>query len=219
MRAGKSSFFNKFPPPEYRDCKMKAPSDKSLIRQGELPKYRGSASHLSAPAMPKITALLHTYNDAPRIGRALDSLRACDEVLVIDHHSTDDTAKIARDHGATVKEGVPGVNPGVYAMDARHDWVLCLLPNEAVGEGLEASLVEWKDGKHEASDNSGKAGDTAKQCSFAVQVREESENGWKELDVHTRLVNRKNINWSGHLPFDDPSAQLLPGHLLRFTKP
>jgi hypothetical protein len=33
--------------------------------------------------MPKITALLHTHNDALRLGRALDSLRPCDEVLVI----------------------------------------------------------------------------------------------------------------------------------------
>lgn len=169
--------------------------------------------------MAKITALLHTHNDATRIGRALDSLRACDEVLVIDHGSTDDTAKLAREHGATVKEGVPGVNPGVYAMDARHDWVLCLLPNEAVGEGLEASLFEWKEGKHEPSDQSQKEKDAANQCSFAVEVREETENGWQELGAHTRLVNRKQINWSGHLPFDDPSARLLPGHLLRFAKP
>ena len=169
--------------------------------------------------MAKITALLHTHNDAARIGRALDSLRACDEVLVIDHLSTDDTAKIARYHGAAVKEGVPGVNPGVYAMDARHDWVLCLLPNEAVGEGLEASLFEWKDRKHEKSGEEERDKDTSGPCSLAMQVREETENGWKELGAHTRLVNRKRINWPGHLPFDDPSAPLLPGHLLRFAKP
>jgi cellulose synthase/poly-beta-1,6-N-acetylglucosamine synthase-like glycosyltransferase len=94
--------------------------------------------------MAEITAVLHTHNDAARIGRALESLRACDEVLVVDHASTDDTVKIARDHGATVKAGVPGVSPGVYAIDAHHDWMLCLLPNEAVSEALEASLFDPK---------------------------------------------------------------------------
>jgi len=73
--------------------------------------------------MLRISALLHTKNDAQRIGRALDSLRPCDEVLVIDHDSEDETAKIARDHGAKVQKAVPGVEDGAYAMDAAHDWV------------------------------------------------------------------------------------------------
>jgi glycosyltransferase involved in cell wall biosynthesis len=44
--------------------------------------------------MAKLTALVHTHNDERRIGRAIESLRACDEILVIDHGSTDDTAKM-----------------------------------------------------------------------------------------------------------------------------
>jgi glycosyltransferase involved in cell wall biosynthesis len=52
--------------------------------------------------MLRISALVHAKNDAQRIGRALESLRPCDEVLVIDHDSEDETVKIARDHGATV---------------------------------------------------------------------------------------------------------------------
>jgi glycosyltransferase involved in cell wall biosynthesis len=157
--------------------------------------------------MAKITALLHTHNDAERVGRALESLRACDEVLVVDHASTDDTVKIARDHGATVKEGVPGVNPGVYAIDARYDWVLCILPNEALDEALEASLFGWKDRTD------------SQCCGISMKLREETGNGWKELGTHTRLVNRKKVNWQDHLPADDPAAELLPGHLLRFAKP
>src|SRR3954469_23156288 len=82
--------------------------------------------------MPKISALVHAHNDALRIGRALDSLRACDEIVLVDHDSEDDTVDIARRHGATIKKGLPGVEPGAYLMDARNDWVLCILPNEAV---------------------------------------------------------------------------------------
>lgn len=169
--------------------------------------------------MAKITALVHTHNDAQRIGRALESLRACDEVLVVDHASTDDTVKLAREHGAVVKEGVPGVNPGTYAIDAGHDWILCMLPTEAVSEGLEASLFEWKARREENSDQAEDDKHAAEACSVAFQVREDTGSGWRELGAHTRLVNRKGINWPGHLPLDDPNAEMLPGHLLRFHKP
>ena len=169
--------------------------------------------------MAKITALLHTHNDAQRIGRALESLRACDEVLVVDHASTDDTVKLARDHGAVVKEGVPGVSPGVYAGDAGHDWILCMLPTEAVSEGLEASLFEWKQRREANSDQAENDKHAAEACSVAFQVREDTGDGWGELGEHTRLVNRKGINWTGHLPLDDPNAEILPGHLLRFHRP
>ena len=169
--------------------------------------------------MAKITALVHTHNDGERIGRALESLRACDEVLVVDHASTDDTAKLARDYGAVVKQAVPGVSPGVYAMDAGHDWILCMLPTEAVSEGLEASLFEWKERCEETSDQAEKDKPESETCSVAFQVREETGNGWRELGAHTRLVNRKGIHLSGHFPPDDANAEILPGHLLRFHKP
>ncbi len=160
--------------------------------------------------MAKITALIHTHNDAERIGRALESLRACDQVLVVDHASTDDTVKVAGEHGAEVKEDVPGVSAGVYAVDARHDWVLCLLANEAVSEAMEASLFEWKEKAEKVLEG---------QSCFSFQLREETPQGWRELGPHTRLVNRKKINWEGHLPVDHPTAEVLPGHVLRFTKP
>ncbi len=94
--------------------------------------------------MPRISALLHTHNDALRLGRALESLRPCDEVLVIDDNSEDDTTQVARQYGAIVKSAISGVTFGAYAMDTTHAWVLCLHPNETLSEGLEASLFEWK---------------------------------------------------------------------------
>lgn len=183
---------------------------------GELRKYRVRESR--TVNMAKFTVLIHTHNDGERIGRALESLRASDEMLVIDHASTDDTVKRAREHGAVVKEGVPGVHAGVYAIDARHDWILCLLPTEAVSEAMEASLFEWKERLFEDYDHSEKE-EQAAENSYAFQIREEAGNGWKELGTHTRLVNRKQVTWTGHLPKDDPAAEVLPGHLLCFCKP
>ena len=92
-----------------------------------------------------ISALIHARDNARSLGRALDSLRPCDEVIVVDHGSKDETVKVAREHGAKVIHAVPGVDRGAYAQDARNQWVLCLLPQEALAEELEASLFEWSD--------------------------------------------------------------------------
>lgn len=159
--------------------------------------------------MPKITAILHTHNDAQRIGRALDSLRGVDEVVVIDHGSTDNTSKVASHHGATVKKGVPGVSPGAYAIDARHDWILCMLPTESIGESLEASLLEWREMDEKAVDTHG----------YAVALREETDEGWRNHPPETRLVNRNCVNWSEDLPANDPQSLSLKGEILRFNNP
>lgn len=157
--------------------------------------------------MPKITALIHTSNDGLRLGRTLDSLRACDQVIVIDHGSTDTTEKVARDHGAEFKQGIPGVDRGTYAVDASHDWVLCLSANESLSEPLEAALFEWKANEHED------------QAGFNIAVREETDNGWKNGACETRLVNRRKINWTGSLPPNTTVNTCLQGDLLRFREP
>jgi len=156
--------------------------------------------------MPKITALIHALNDGARLGRALDSLRACDEVLVIDHGSNDNTRKIIEEHGAIFKEGIPGVDRGTYAVDAGNDWVLCLCANESLSEGLEASLLEWK-----SRDNDGALG-------FCIGLREQSGSAWKNLVPEMRLVNKCRLNWTGDLP-PNISCEELQGYILRFDNP
>jgi glycosyltransferase involved in cell wall biosynthesis len=158
--------------------------------------------------MPKITALLHTHNDALHLGRVLDSLRSCDEVLVIDDESDDDTEKIAREHGANLKKAIPGVSPGAYAMDAVHEWILCLRPNESLSQDLEAALLEWKDREIDAS-----------TACFGVPIQRENGAGWETLPPEVRLVNRKLMNWVGEMPPDQACGAVLNGHLLSFHQP
>ncbi len=158
--------------------------------------------------MPKITAILHASNDAARIGRAVDSLRVCNQVLVIDHRSDDDTGKVAQEHGATVKEGIPGVEDGAYVIDAAHDWILCILPSESLSEALQASLAEWKQ-QDDLPEN---------VIGYAVQVREQKAAAWRSLGSQMRLVNRKRINWTGALPPNASNAEKIMGDLLRFDE-
>ena len=164
--------------------------------------------------MLRISALVHARNDAQCIGRALDSLRPCDEVIVVDHDSDDETAKIARAHGAKVKKAVPGVEDGTYALDAANDWVLCIEPCEALSEGLEASLLSWK---HQFDGDKGKAA-ASEACALSFPLRRETERGWESAPPQTRLVNRKIVNWTAALPPDTNGAVVLPGDLLHFRK-
>ncbi len=160
--------------------------------------------------MPKVSAIIHTENDALRIGRVLDSLRACDEVLVIDHDSTDDTVKVARKHGATVKKGLPGVEPGAYVMDARNNWVLCVLANESLDESLDGSLQEFKDRKD----------DEETAIAYNVAIREEAGGGWRTVASETRLANRTKVNWTTEFcPPLMKDAPTLGGQVLRFEEP
>jgi glycosyltransferase involved in cell wall biosynthesis len=155
-------------------------------------------------AKTKITALIHACDNARSLGRALDSLRPCDEVIVVDHGSKDETVKVAREHGAKVIPAAPGVDRGAYAQDARNQWVLCLLPQEAVAEELEASLFEWSDAEQ---DNG--------QMGFNIGLREQNGAGWKSLPAELRLANRRQINWTGDLPPENPKAPALSGHIVR----
>jgi glycosyltransferase involved in cell wall biosynthesis len=166
-----------------------------------------SSTPLAEP-MPKITALLHTHNDGLRLGRTLDSLRPCDEVLIIDDSSEDDTERIAHENGAHIKSSIPGVSQGAYAMDASNDWILCMLPNEALSEELEASLQEWKNQEQ---------AETLSCCK--VRIREQNGSGWHELDPEVRLINRKLMNWVGDLPPEQHCDITLSGDLLRFQQP
>jgi glycosyltransferase involved in cell wall biosynthesis len=160
--------------------------------------------------MPPITALLHTCNDALRLGRALETLRPCDELLVIDHASSDATVHLALEYGATVRKARPGDAPSAYLSLARNQWVFCLLPSESISEGLEAALFEWtlyRD--HEVAHVSA--------CS--VSLREETPEGWVEAAPVTRLVPRTWPAWGDRLPSTQSSTTLLSGYLLRFRVP
>jgi hypothetical protein len=161
--------------------------------------------------MPPITALLHTANDALRLGRTLEMLLPCSEILIVDHHSADATRRIARDYGARIVAADSPASANHYLDLARHDWILCMQPGESITEGLQASLFEWS-----ALPSHGSVSGVA----FSVFVRKQTGERWLELPVpETRLVPRTWTLWHGRLPTLEPSAIALEGELLRFALP
>jgi glycosyltransferase involved in cell wall biosynthesis len=165
--------------------------------------------------MPAITALLHTQNDALRLGRALETLLPCDEILVVDHDSRDATRRIAREYGARVVEASDAASPRQYLQFARCEWIFCLEPRESLTEALAASIFEWRSLPRSESQAS-----HALITPFSVFLREETPGGWLENPTaQTRLVPRNWNQWKGLLPGPEPSAIALEGSLLRFLLP
>ena len=96
-----------------------------------------------------VSACIITYNEADRIEACLRSVSFCDELLVVDSHSSDDTRARAAALGARVIErDWPGYrSQKQFAVEAaRHDWVLCLDADERVSAPLRAELEALRAG-------------------------------------------------------------------------
>jgi glycosyltransferase involved in cell wall biosynthesis len=165
--------------------------------------------------MPPITALLHTFNDALRLGRTLETLLPCAEVLIVDHHSVDATWHVARQYGARIVNAGGNASSNHYLDLARHDWIFCIEPGESITECLQASLFEWS-----VLPGHGVVDDVAGGSAYCVSVQEQTGATWQELPApETRLIPRRWTLWQGRLPAHEPSAIVLQGALLRFTRP
>jgi len=93
--------------------------------------------------MPALSAIVITRNEAENIAGCLDSLKFCDERIVVDCGSTDATAQIARDKGARVEfHAWNGFGPQKnYALSlARGIWVLSIDADERVTPELAAAI-------------------------------------------------------------------------------
>lgn len=94
---------------------------------------------------PKLTAYIITFNEADKIAAAVQSVTWADEVLVLDSNSSDDTAKIASELGATVQQ-IPFTTFGKLRNDAiaacKHDWVFSLDADERCTPAARAEILQ-----------------------------------------------------------------------------
>ncbi|MCF8200327.1 MAG: glycosyltransferase family 2 protein [Sulfuritalea sp.] len=91
-----------------------------------------------------LSAVLITKNAAGQLADCLASLKFCDEILVVDSASEDDTVAIAERGGARVIQADwRGFGPQKqFAVEqAVNDWVLCVDADERVSERLRESIV------------------------------------------------------------------------------
>jgi glycosyltransferase involved in cell wall biosynthesis len=93
--------------------------------------------------VPKLSVTVITKDEAADIASAIASVAWADEVLVVDSHSTDGTAEIARGAGARViVRDWPGYidQKNFAAAQASHDWILSIDADERVTPALAREL-------------------------------------------------------------------------------
>jgi hypothetical protein len=111
--------------------------------------YRGRGARASrasryTSAVTPLSAVFITQNEEMNLGAALESVRFCDEMLVIDSGSTDRTREIAQEKGARVIVNAPW--PGFKAQrafatrSARNDWILMVDADERVTPALAGEI-------------------------------------------------------------------------------
>ncbi|MBI3577691.1 glycosyltransferase family 2 protein [Candidatus Gottesmanbacteria bacterium] len=92
-----------------------------------------------------ISAIVLTHNDERILARCLESLKWCDELLVIDDESTDGTVGIAKNHGAKVftrkLDGDFAAQRNFGLSKAKGDWVMFVDSDEMVSKELAGEIA------------------------------------------------------------------------------
>ena len=94
--------------------------------------------------MKKITAIIPTYNEADNIAAAIESLDFCDEVMVVDSFSEDETVAIAKRYTSNVvqrKYTGPADQKNWAIPKAQHKWVFILDADERVTTELANEIT------------------------------------------------------------------------------
>jgi glycosyltransferase involved in cell wall biosynthesis len=156
-----------------------------------------------------LSAVVITLNEADNIVACVESLAFCDEIVVVDAHSSDGTRRLARALGARVIErDWPGYrSQKEFAVSvATHDWILSLDADERVTPELRDEIVRLREGGFQ-----GLAGASMRRRTwyFGAPLR----FGTSSPDRLTRLFDRRHGGWRGrevheYAAVDGPVARL-----------
>jgi glycosyltransferase involved in cell wall biosynthesis len=156
----------------------------------------------------KITATIIALNEERNIARAIESLRCCDEILLMDSGSTDRTVEIAQKLGARVIESPwPGYSKqkNLAAAQAANDWILSLDADEALSEALEGEIWQLR--------KNGPEYDAYTMPRMAQYLgRWILHSGWYP-DRKVRLYRRDKAVWVGEFVHENVTVSGSVGHL------
>jgi glycosyltransferase involved in cell wall biosynthesis len=92
----------------------------------------------------QFTGIVVTFNEARRLRDCLNSLAFCSELLVFDLGSSDESVKVAQNHGATIvrhkREPIVEIVQKKAIEYAKNDWIVFLDPDEVLPIGVENDL-------------------------------------------------------------------------------
>lgn len=163
--------------------------------------------------MSKISTVIIARNEEKMIEDALDSVSFCDEIIVIDNNSTDNTKKIAEKKNAKVYD----VNSNDFSFlrnygleKSSSEWILYLDSDERVSEQLQSSI------KKVVSNGSEYSAFFLKRKNYYF-----GKNEWPQIEKLERLFKKQNLKkWKGQLhesPIIEGSIGELDGYIFHFT--
>ena len=157
--------------------------------------------------MPRLSAIIITLNEADNIAGCLDGLSFCDERIVVDGGSADETVKIAQGKGARVVshrfEGF-GAQKGFALSLATGDWVLSIDADERVSAELAQEIRSAIVG--EAAD----CYELPRRSAFCGRLMDHS--GWSP-DYVLRLFRRDKAYFSSDLVHERVVCNSTPARL------
>jgi glycosyltransferase involved in cell wall biosynthesis len=164
-----------------------------------------------------VTGCVIARDEEANIGECLRSMQWCDELIVVDSHSTDRTREIAESLGARVFErDWPGfgAQKEFAVAEASHDWVLCLDADERVTPELRDEILALREQGFPGT--------------YGYRIPRLSEylgrwirHGTWYPSRQLRLYHRAHGRWGGNAPHEkvllDSRAVDLRGDLLHYT--
>jgi lipopolysaccharide kinase (Kdo/WaaP) family protein/glycosyl transferase family 2 len=166
----------------------------------------------SVGARPTVTCTVVCQDEAAQIARCLESAAWCDEIVVVDGGSRDDTVEIARRHTDRIlRNPWPGYRAQKqYALDAaRGEWVFNLDADERVSDELANEIRRVLVGVPDDVDG------FAMPRLVSYLGRWWWRGGWYPRRI-VRLVRRTRTRWGGVDPHDRPEV---PGRVRRLRGP
>lgn len=165
-----------------------------------------------------LSAIIITLNEERNIQQCLDSVRFCDEIIVVDSGSDDKTVEIATAFGAKViAQEWLGYGPQKqFAVEqANNDWVLCIDADEVVSSQLALSITSL-----DLTVRSTVAYKMPRKNHFLGKALHHGE-GYPDLSL--RLFHRSNNRWSNDKVHEgvitlNGKADTLTGDLLHFSE-
>ena len=164
----------------------------------------------------KITANIITLNEEHNIKACIESLQdVCDEIIVVDSNSSDETVMIAESLGAkiVVQDYLgDGFQKNVVLKHAAYEWILSIDADERLDEEMKESIKNIKNTSAHPEAYSFKRknyiGDRwIKYC------------GWYP-DECTRLYNKNATKFKelmGHSSVDTKDVKLLEGNIIHYS--
>ena len=164
----------------------------------------------------KISATIITFNEERNIARAIESLRCCDEIVVIDSGSVDRTVEIAEKLGARVVDAVMhgyARHKNLASAHAAPDWIIAIDAAQIATKTATSANEQLK--------KNGPEFDGYTMPRLAQYLgRWILHSGWYP-DRKVRLFDRRKARWVGDFVHESVELEGRVGHLksnlLHFT--